>query len=78
MKAKPVFTNRTKKLSIVNCSVTRDIDLMQIIQYCLESAGTPHNTNQLFAVLNLLLIARNVYLLRKFITSKETEDKVHL
>ena len=51
---------------------------MQIIQYCLESAGTPHITNQLFAVLNLLLIARNVYLLRKFITCKETEDKVHL
>ena len=45
--------NRTKKLSVVNCSVSRDIDLMQIIQYCLESAGTPYNTKQLFVVLNL-------------------------
>ena len=45
--------NRTKKLLVVNCSVSRDIDLMQIIQYCLESAGTPYNTKQLFVVLNL-------------------------
>ena len=45
--------NRTKKQSVVNCSVTRDIHLMQIIQYCLESAGTHNNTKQLFVVWNL-------------------------
>ena len=42
---------------------------MQITQ---ESAGKPYNKKQLFLVLNFSLIVRSVYLLRKFISCKET------